>query len=125
MQPKEIQERNKDIAIMLGLIPLESPYLGAYRTDENTHHVLFYQDRMEDESWYVYASYNSDWNWLFEAVEFVNRKYTTIISSSHCEIHMYDNGKIPINIGANTTILATFIAISDFAKQYNLSKSNE
>jgi hypothetical protein len=110
MTQQEIQERNKEIALMLG------------KKYKNNSIVIHYDNvcgvNPTGATWQV-CLYHSDWNWLMEAVEFIQQKYSTIISHNHCEIHMYDNGKRPINIGSNTTMFATFIAVSDFAKLYN------
>jgi len=151
MTTKEIYEREKDIALMLGLVPLDKPYLKAYTVNENTHNSSFYYDRMEDECWYIHASYNSDWNWLFEALTFISKQYhegfpiTYTIGSTGCVIDINatnasgdvfkGNKRIANTLNINYLILdenkqfsqieAVFIAVSDFAKQYNLSKSNE
>lgn len=71
MKQEEINKRNSDIALMLGLKPLTRPYLGAYQPTSDTSNPSFYYERIEGESWYVYPNYDSDWNWLMEAVEFI------------------------------------------------------
>ncbi len=95
---------------MLGLKPLGKPYLGAYYPTHDTHNCSFYHEKMECESWYVYPEYNSDWNWLMEAVEFVQKQPLADIS---CDIW---------NMLLRTPKKEIFVAVSDFAKLYNSSK---
>lgn len=128
MTQQEIQERNKQIALMLGLDPLNNPYLGAFTiNDKKTYNSNFYHERLEGESWYVYPEYHSEWNWLMEAVEFIeklgetNKSYGTLveITTTYTKI-----GKITIDLKliSINKIEATFIAVSDFAKLYNEGK---
>lgn len=76
MTQEEIQERNKQIALMLGLKPLSKPYDGAFTSDDKTYNSfrIFFNGLLEDESWYEYPKFHSDWNWLMEAVDFVEEK---------------------------------------------------
>ena len=116
MTQQEIQERNKQIALMLGWECQSTKTKYSYwKLPNNERYFCDYEFPKHDKNFI----FHSNWNWLMEAVEFIQQKYSTIISHNHCEIHMYDNGKRPINIGSNTTMFATFIAVSDFAKLYN------
>lgn len=129
MTQQEINKRNSDIAIMLGLKPLKRPYLGAYQTTNDTYNSNFYYDRMEGESWYVYPEYDSDWNWLHEAIEFIEKqKIVVYIHSNRCLIQSTGNRE---NEFKPTTYVefygtdkkeAVFIAVSDFAKLKNEGK---
>jgi hypothetical protein len=110
MKPKEIQERNKQIALMLGL-----------HHDED---VVIFSDMMS----YAWDNlkFHSDWNWLMEAVEFVDKlnNYFIQIEEKSCyvyDISKFDNSQsmaLMIKDG-KTKKEAVFIAVSDFAKLYN------
>lgn len=133
MKVKEINERNEQIAMMLGLKALPKPYLGAFECNENTvkSFKIFFNGLLEDESWYNYPKFDSDWNWLMEALEFISDPDYGIyykIGPKTCEIA--DNGKrgnVNLNAfkvlakGTSTvsTKEAVFIAVSDFAKTFN------
>jgi hypothetical protein len=141
MEAKEIQERNKQIALMLSLKPLTSPYLGAYQPTRDTHNPKFYHERMEGESWYVYPNYDSDWNWLMEAVEFIEKQKMEVVEfiekqkmevsiiQNECSIidtEKAEQEENPFMIepvakcyDGETKKEAVFIAVSDFAKLYN------
>jgi len=126
---KEIQERNNRIALMLGLKPLSSPYDGAFTSDENTYNPfrIFFNGLLEDESWYHYPKFNSDWNWLMEAVDFIEKQNmeVSIIDEECCIIdtEKAEKEENPFMIkpvtscyDAQTKKEAVFIAVSDFAK---------
>lgn len=77
MTQKEILEFNKLCAEFLGLIPLSKPYDGAFRTNHevdipNSLLELIHSE-MECESWYVYPKFHSDWNWIMEVVEAIEK----------------------------------------------------
>jgi hypothetical protein len=145
MKQEEIQERNEQIALMLVLKPLKSPYLGAYQPTSDTHNPSFYHERMEGESWYVYPDYDSDWNWLMEAVEFIEKLRFNTKACINCENDRVYLKTYPLtqtelskeeeyfakfisvtnshfefcfNI-ASSKKEAVFIAVSDFAKLHN------
>jgi hypothetical protein len=125
MKQQEIQERNEQIAIMMGLQPLTKPYLGAYQTTSDTYNPSFYHDRMEGESWYVYPKYDSDYNWLMDAVEFINKThndgnpYRDLQYTIEYLLHggWWGETKIPRRLLSDITQI--FLAVSDFAKLYN------
>jgi viroplasmin and RNaseH domain-containing protein len=114
MKSQEIQERNKQIALMLGLKPLGTPYSGAFEADNNTdsNFSSFFNGLLEGESWYEFPKFHSDWNWLHEAVKKVYSLLTPSDSRKHDIIQL---------LGRNQKE-ATFIAVSDFAKLYNEKK---
>ena len=129
MTQQETQERNEQIAIMIGLQPLTKPYLGAYQTTSDTYNPSFYHDKMEGESWYVYLKYDSDWNWLMEAVDFIRFKnwsydmyspLTITDTVSEFECNFWRNMDPEIQGRSKISLKeAVFIAASDFAKLYN------
>jgi hypothetical protein len=109
MTQQEIQERNKQIALMLGKLPKEIPFLG-----------------------YCYSipEFHSDWNWLMEAVEFIRLQNFSYDMYCPNGIEKDNDGEFECNfwdkinpeiIGRSKTSLkeAIFIAVSDFAKLYN------
>lgn len=123
MTQQEIQERNKQIALMLGM-KIE----GTYITNRKEFNSLLHS--IEDT-----LKFHSDWNWLMEAVEFIENKLKlgTVISNMGFGIN---NQYININRGvsivdetidnpskimgkSSTKKEAVFIAVSDFAKLYN------
>jgi len=121
MKQQEIQERNKQIALMLGL-----------NHDEEA--IVF---NMQSYSWDM-LRFHRDWNWLMETVEFIEEKLKleTVISimgfgSNNQYINInrgisiinetYDNPS-KIMGKASTKKEAVFIAVSDFAKLYNEGK---
>lgn len=119
MIQQEIAERNRQIALMLGIKLHESQL-----PMPHSH----------------YTCYHSDWSWLMEAVEFVennklsldnNRPFNLTIGEKYCGIFFNrwnDKGedfrgqKQIISITANSKKEAVFIAVSDFAKLYNTKK---
>lgn len=112
MTPQEIQQRNEQIALMLGLEEAGPGFPSGYFYKENYYH---YED----------LQFHSDWNWLMEAVEFV--KKTSGISMVQgpvkkptCVIHLGDLKALSGQ--SNTLKEAVFIAVSDFAKLYNERK---
>jgi hypothetical protein len=96
MTPQEIQERNKQIALMLGL-----------HHDED---VVIFSDMMS----YAWDNlkFHSDWNWLHEAAEKVYSLTHPSDSIRHDIIHILGRSHKE----------AVFIAISDFAKHWNSSQ---
>jgi hypothetical protein len=154
MTPQEIQERNKQIALMLGwknsfahkvdqygyyqtVDGYSTPYINTldeqaveYQSDKNAFAI-------ED------LQFHSDWNWVMEAVEFIQSLrldipeynvvdyYIVTSSSTFCNIrsglnHADGETKSPFfynksSVGKNQKE-AVFIAVSDFAKLYNEKK---
>jgi len=133
MTSQEIIDRNKEICLMLGLKPLNKPYLGAFTTNNNTHNSSFYVDRMENESWYVYPEFHFNWNWLMEAVKFIdsievkNSEYNSTynVASDQFGVSIETTGyhsKTVIKVENSNRLEAMFIAVSDFAKLFNNNK---
>jgi len=115
MTPQEIQERNKQIALMLGW--------------ERHNHASYFTWTKQNSKDHIYESilqFHLDWNWLHEAVEFIERlsvHHMVETNRSSCVIY---NGKNIITANYfkadKTKKEAVFIAVSDFAKLYNEKK---
>ena len=120
MTQQEIQERNKEIALMLG------------KKYQNNKIVIHYNNvcgvNPTGETWQE-CLYHSDWNWLTEAVEFIeNLKdehgsflYFIDLRRDYCVIRTNDIMQDIVNLSSihNNKILSTFNCVSDFAKLYN------
>jgi len=115
MTQQEIQERNKQIAKMLGL-----------NHDEEA--VVF---NMQSYSWDM-LRFDSDWNWLMKAKRFAERKGFDISIRGH-DIMVYRpfrqhynvrlvEPKLDADVDDSSITEAVFIAVSDFAKLYNEGK---
>jgi hypothetical protein len=118
MTPQEIQERNKQIALMLGFkYKNQAKYWGRYPLDDNS---------FLSKLGYVMMcnlKFHSDWNWLMKAVEFIERLsvyHMVETNRSSCVIY---NGKNIITANYfkadKTKKEAVFIAVSDFAQKFN------
>jgi hypothetical protein len=136
MTQQEIQECNKQIALMLGKYAdrwdsnsLDSMY--EFPKKYTVHNVFATYKHQESK-----LKFHSDWNWLMEAVEFIEKSgYNIEICSYHgndslhyCAIHQLidkDRNDITSIIEpkhSNIKIEAVFIVVSDFAKLYNENK---
>lgn len=123
MEATEIQERNEQIALMLGM-KMQETYVTNWKEFNSLLHSI--EDTLK---------FHSNWNWLMEAVEFIENKLKlgTVISNMGFGIN---NQYININRGvsivdetidnpskimgkSSTKKEAVFIAVSDFAKLYN------
>jgi hypothetical protein len=120
MTQQEIQERNKQIALMLGW-------------DSNESQTEFYPPYqfggikdLDD------LMFNLDWNWLIEAKRFAERKGFDISIRGH-DIMVYRpfrqhynvrlvEPKLDADVDDSSITEAVFIAVSDFAKLYNEGK---
>lgn len=100
MTQQEIQERNKQIALMLG-----------------------YKITWLDKLFYTWkCRFPYDWNLLMEAVEFIEkRNYTFTIEDKHCYYYKQSLREAKSGIGESKKE-AVFIAVSDFASLYNEKK---
>jgi hypothetical protein len=121
MTQQEIQDRNKEIALMLG------------KKYQNNKIVIHYNNvcgvNPTGETWQE-CLYHSDWNWLMEAVEFIEKKikvnseyasnYNVVFDSLSCSIETTGyHQKTIINVNNQNRKEAVFLAISEFAKSYN------
>jgi hypothetical protein len=147
MTVQEIQERNKEIAAMLGFkYKNQSKYWGKYPLDNNSFLSKLGYLKMDS------LQFHSDWNWLMEAVEFVKQNFRTSYDTKDAKINEYfiDEWEFKVNkyyvrlirwtengwkmfdesnrhlsffyiIGENcqSEKEAVFMVISDFAKLYN------
>lgn len=116
MTQQEIQERNEQIALMLG------------KKYKDNSIVIHYNNvcgvNPTGETWQE-CLYHSDWNWLMEAVEFINKIHKD--NNPYRDLHYtvgyllhggwWGKTKIPKRLLSNKTQL--FLAVSDFAKLYN------
>jgi hypothetical protein len=133
MTQQEIQERNKQIALMLGweYIDEKVSYQNYGWWVKGTYHLD--ADARSNKNWIGFNSdikFHSDWNWLHEAVEFIEnikdeQGYGNMINIwvNGCNVCENNAGyKIIENIFAPTKKEAVFIVVSDFAKLYNEKK---
>ncbi len=107
MKPEEIQERNKQIAFMLGAV--EVPEDKWYKIGGYKKHVYFPNRSIPNRFLLKGVKFHSDWNWLMQAVEFINKVHS-------------DKGIIPLcltSLPIYTEKESVFITISDFAEFYN------
>lgn len=135
MTQQEIQERNKQIALMLGAYKCseiseqyELPKYMTFQPRENSN--LCHTAKvclLED------MQFQSDYNWLMEAVEFIEKKikvnseyasdYNVVFDSFSCSIETTGyHQKTIININNQNRKEALFLVVSDFAKLYNNKK---
>jgi hypothetical protein len=111
MTQQEIQERNKQIALMLG----------------KKEQLEYWKQWVDIES---KLKWHSDWNWLMEAVDFIEKqKMEVSIIQNECSIidtEKAEQEENPFMIepvakcyDGETKKEAVFIAVSDFAKKFN------
>ncbi len=117
MTPQEIQERNKQIALMLG-------YVNTTPTDKDFN-IFEYPTKIEGIPKMIETMsmrFHSDWNWIIESVEFIEKLgYDVVIAKKICGI--WTGGTCHIaGKGVFKKEEAVFIAVSDFAKLYNEKK---
>ena len=118
MTQQEIQERNEQIALMLGLTPTKG--FGSKKNE--------YFKKIDGDKTIMYNKvlFHSDWNWLMEAVEFIDKLSNYFIQIEEKSCYVYDISKFD-NSQTNAFIIkdgktkkeSIFIAVSDFAKLYN------
>jgi hypothetical protein len=155
MDNKEIRERNNQIGIMLGWkyyepkvdidnsdcggiydraevwakIPID---LNKYEEDDQYYFKEeWYSKVFENGGYYVTElKYNSDWNQLMEAVEFIGKvpvkdseyasDYNVVIDLFGCCIETTGyHQRTVIDVDNGNRMESTFIAVSDFARLYN------
>jgi hypothetical protein len=145
MTQQEIQERNKEISLMLGACTKEMMGVNSWVLQENELNLSFdiFDEKLFSNDggsgWLIGdLKFHSDWNWIMEAVEFIcgtlgYRKYSyTHEEHSRCvftdmailfQKHDFGGGNIIIDSDKQKTEKeAVFIAVSDFAKLYNEEK---
>lgn len=133
MKQEEIQERNKQIALMLGGKILHDYYLAIDISNIKDYNLSFYF------SSHLYKNKNVillnqllfhvDWNWLMKAVDFIEKQIIAVwIHGNNCLIQSVgkkENKFLPItyaDVYSENKIQTVFIAVSDFAKLYNENK---
>jgi len=124
MEQQEIQERSKQIALMLGYVNT-TPEDKDFNIFEYPVKIGIIPKMIETMS----MQFHSDWNWLMEAVEFIRLKNWSY--DMYCPSDTTDTDGLfecnfwnkinPEIMGRSKESLkeATFIAVSDFAKLYN------
>ncbi len=118
MASEEIQERNKQIALMLGW----------YHEDYIWKMLKPFRDGFISETKDVELQFHTDWNWLMEAIEFINKTHKE--NNPYRDLHYtigyllhggwWGDNRIPERLLSDKTQL--FLAVSDFAKLYNEEK---
>jgi hypothetical protein len=120
MTPQEIQERNSNIALMLGW---KKHNHGSYHTWTNDKSIYHIYDSI--------LQFHSDWNWLMESVEFIEKLgYESLLGGGEYYYPEKDRRYIQHFIKEDEVIYhesknkieAVFVAVSDFAKLYNERK---
>ena len=114
MTQQEIQERNEQIALMLGWKNLNDKSFPEYIDTVGNFYPL------------KELKFHSDWNWLMEGYNYITKHHDIAwkITSKGVEIHNHGQG---IDIWYETNcpknvIKDAFLALSDFAKLYNEGK---
>ena len=115
MTKQEIQDRNKQIALMFG-----------YEISENGE---CFKSPNKYKGWIELNVFDSDWDWLMESVEFIRLKNwsydmycPSTITDTDSEFECNFWNKINPEIQGRSKISlkeAVFIAISNFAKKFN------
>lgn len=127
MKNKKLQERNEQIALMLGAIYSSYAEAWGFGNAKNIGSKMFdrviYEDVIQAERFEKELKFHSDWNWLMEAVEFIESKgYEIGIFANRVEIITTIEENRVYETGGKTKKEAVFIAVSDFARQFNLYK---
>jgi hypothetical protein len=107
MTQEEIQERNKQIALMLGW---EEEEVGSWYTNKNFARIVIYSTYNNYP--HVGLPFYRDWNWLMEAIQFLHKHFESK-EWTWTSIERY-----PIY----SDIEKVFVLVSDFAKHYNEGK---
>ena len=124
MTQQEIQERNEKIAIMLGWKTISQ----LEEINEENEHLkdCYFLPHTELVFWSVEnLKFHRDWDWLMEAVEFIeSRGYEIDIFANCVEICTTPDEDYVSEAVGKTKKEAVFLAVSDFAKLYNEIKAN-
>lgn len=127
MNEKEILEYNKRCAMFLGYKILSKPYKGAVTVQEGCYNPMFLHDRIEGESWYVYPEFHSDWNWIMEMVEAIeklgetDKTYGTLVDITTTYVKI-DKVLIDLKLIPITKKEAVVDAINQFLIWYEQNK---
>jgi hypothetical protein len=121
MEQQEIQERNNQIALMLGW-KITDGIISYIPEESSFQHEVGYSAS-------GFLQFHSDWSWLMESVEFIDKLSNYFIQIEEKSCYVYDISKFD-NSQTNAFIIkdgktkkeAVFIAVSDFAKLYNEKK---
>jgi hypothetical protein len=127
MTQQEKQERSEQIALMLGWI--YNSFNDRWNEDMSHDYSFLRMDEL---------NFHSDWNWIMEAVEFIEKVgfYSKIsgCATSICNYCWFDEGGDSGSFVNNRKVIGynsknyqnkketVFIAVSDFAKIYNDDK---
>ena len=137
MKENEIKERNRQIAIMLKwidsdgdlIIPIHLSSGTDYREWADTKKVK--RDDLYEGcsiSHYINVTqegFSSNWDWLMESLGYIEHLgYTTSITMNVINIMFIEEGigKTISSKNGSSKKEAVFIAVSDFAKKYNLKE---
>jgi len=116
MTQQQIQERNQQIALMLGGIYSKLVDAWGLGNAQNIGSKMFdgvmYEDVIKAQRFEKELKFHSDWNWLHEAAKKVYSLTHPSDSIRHDIIHILGRSHKE----------AVFIAVSDFAKLYNEKK---
>jgi len=123
------QERNINIAYMLGwkeaTLEYKLRWLGIPKERlerANPSHIPILIREDKEPLFTDSLCWDTNWNWLMEAVEFIEKKgYTISITEKFVNIMFVEEniGKSISSRYGYTKIEAVFLAVSDFAKFYN------
>jgi hypothetical protein len=122
MTQQEIQERNKQIALMLGWTLKSYP---TYISSPFHSRSVWWSPGTTKTFCCIEGEefFHSDWTWLMEAVEFIeSRGYEIDIFANCVEICTTPDEDYVSEAVGKTKKEAVFIAVSDFAKLYNERK---
>jgi hypothetical protein len=120
MIQEEIQERNKQIALMLGWKEATLEYKLKWcnvKTEERLNrikpkYIPILMKENEEPLFESFLKWDSDWNWLMMAIRFLHKHFESK-ERSWTSIERY-----PLY----TDIETVFVLVSDFAKHYNEGK---
>ena len=113
MKLQEIERRNSDIALMLG-------YVNTTPTDKDFN-IFEYPTKFGEIPKMIETMsmrFHSDWNWLMEAVEFIEKVYNNqpiYFGHKNCVIFSPKT----IKSKGKDKKEAVFVAVSDFAQKFN------
>jgi hypothetical protein len=115
MEQKEIQECNKQIALMLG-----------WKRHNHTSYFTWTKQNSKDHIYESILQFHSNWNWLMKAVKFIEELYIPVyINSNHCVIQSLGNKEnnyhpsIYFEVYKTDKKEAVFYTVSNFAKYWN------